>query len=178
MSQNTGLFFTICNLYSTKKCCRWIFIAPSFSSNLRNFTLRALSFVSEGSVLVFTEKQLLIWGCLSTCAGTVWGQTPYLGLFTPLLLTRSTTPGGIFCLKWAFIREFTGISVTSKKCAHGVKKSSFRSQLEEIWPKGLVVIWSLFVYFVSVPKSRCWRENSEERKDIFLYSHCLQSRMA
>lgn len=115
---------------------------------------------------------------LSTWAGTIWGQTPYLDLFTPLFLTHSMTPGDIFCLKWAFIREFTGISVSSKKCAHGVKKSSFRSQLEETWPKGLVVIWSLFVYFVSVPNSRCWRENSEERKDIFLYSHCLQSRMA
>lgn len=178
MSQNTGLFFTICNLYSTKKCCRWIFIAPSFSSNLRNFTLRALSFMSEGSVLVFTEKQLLIWGCLSTRAGAICGQAPHLRLFTSPFLTRSMTSGGIFCFKWAFIRELTGISVTSQKCAHGVKKSSFRSQLEETWPKELAVIWSLFLYFVSVLNSRCWRENSEERKDIFLYSHCLQSRIA
>lgn len=178
MSQNTGLFFTICNLYSTKKVFQMDFYCSFILFQPENFTLRALSFMSEGSVLVFTEKQLLIWGCLSTRAGAICRQAPHLGLFTSPFLTRSMTSGGIFCLKWAFIREFTGISVTSQKCAHGVKKSSFRSQLEETWPKGLAVIWSLFLYFVSVLNSRCWRENSEERKDIFLYSHCLQSRIA
>lgn len=39
----------------------------------------ALSFMSEGSVLVFTEKQLLIWGCLSTRAGAICGPSSSSG---------------------------------------------------------------------------------------------------
>lgn len=95
MSQNTGLFFTICNLYSTKKCCRWIFIAPSFSSNLRNFTLRALSFMSEGSVLVFTENNSLF----GVVCQHVQGQSAdklLIWVCLPPSLTRSMTSGGIF----------------------------------------------------------------------------------
>lgn len=97
MSQNTGLFFPVCSPYSTKKCCRWIFIAPAFSSDMRNSTLRALPFVSKGSDLVFTEKQLLIWVCLLLCS-------------LPMVLSQ-----GALCLKWAFIKELTGISVASNK---------------------------------------------------------------
>lgn len=130
------------------------------------------------AVSLYSQKNNSLFGVVCQHVQGQSGGKPLIWVCLLLFLTRSMTSGGIFCLKWAFIREFTGITVTSKKCTQGVKKSSFRSQIEETWPTGLLVIWSLFVYFVSIPNSRCWRENSEERKDIFLYSHYLQSRMA